>query len=76
MAESIRWDVEELALSDDGTTIALLVNEDGPSILRILDARSGLERQKPGLAPGRLSNIAFRRKSLEIASKSPLIKLA
>jgi dipeptidyl aminopeptidase/acylaminoacyl peptidase len=40
LSRSIRWNVEGLALSPDGRTLALNLNEDGYSRLYLLDTRS------------------------------------
>jgi dipeptidyl aminopeptidase/acylaminoacyl peptidase len=40
LTRSIRWNVDEIALSHDGNTLALVTNEDGYSVLRLLDTRS------------------------------------
>ncbi|HEY7347773.1 MAG TPA: S9 family peptidase [Ktedonobacterales bacterium] len=37
----ISWDTEELAVSDDGTRLALVTNEEGYSRLEIVDAAAG-----------------------------------
>ncbi len=68
-ADSLRWDVESLALSDDGALAAYMVNEDGYSRLHLLDLRTGKELPSPetpqtprGVALG----LAFRPGSHEI----------
>jgi dipeptidyl aminopeptidase/acylaminoacyl peptidase len=45
----LRWDVEEFALSDDGQTIAFTTNENGVSVLRLLDTATGRELPRPEL---------------------------
>ena len=47
LTEDVPWDVEEFDLSPDGKPIALLTNEDGAGVLRLLDAASGREQPRP-----------------------------
>ena len=52
LTRQIKWDVEYLRLSWDGKTIAFTANEDGLSVLHLLDTRSGQERPAPKLPAG------------------------
>ena len=52
LAADLRWDVEELELSRDGGTIAFVTNEDGVSVLRLLDTATGKEKPAPRLGLG------------------------
>jgi Tol biopolymer transport system component len=54
LTAGIPWDVEEFELSPDGRTIALISNEDGIGVLRLLKVESGEEVPQPRL-PGRSS---------------------
>lgn len=40
LTRNIPWNVEEIALSHDGRTLAFTTNEDGYSVLRLLDTRT------------------------------------
>jgi dipeptidyl aminopeptidase/acylaminoacyl peptidase len=60
------WDVEDFALSDDGTRLAFLVNEDGISRLHAIDLKSGAALPVPDLPPGSATNIEFRPHSHEV----------
>ena len=62
----IPWDVEGFDLSDDGTLLAFLVNEDGISRLHLLDVASGRELPLPELPAGVANAVLFRPKSHEI----------
>jgi dipeptidyl aminopeptidase/acylaminoacyl peptidase len=62
----IPWDVEDFDLSDDGTTIAAVVNEDGIDRLHIFDAATGQERPAPGLPAGQIGGLEFRKGTLEL----------
>ncbi len=48
----VDWDVSDFDLSRDGRTIAFVTNEDGVSVLRLLDTASGKEKPAPKLALG------------------------
>ena len=41
LTQDIPWDVEFYELSPDGRTVAFVVNQDGSSVLRLLDLRTG-----------------------------------
>ncbi|MGH6658037.1 MAG: prolyl oligopeptidase family serine peptidase, partial [Sphingomicrobium sp.] len=56
---SLDWDIEEFDISDDGRTIAFLVNEAGISRLCLLDPSSGAVRRVDGLPQGVASNLKF-----------------
>lgn len=67
LTAAIPWDVEGYDLSDDGRTIVLTANEDGLSRLHILDVATGAERPAPGLPPGLVGGLKFRRGTNEFA---------
>jgi dipeptidyl aminopeptidase/acylaminoacyl peptidase len=48
LTAAIPWDVYQYEVSPDGATIAVVTNEDGLLVLRLLDARTGRERKLPG----------------------------
>lgn len=49
-SDKIRWDVEGLALSPDGWTLAFIANADGTSEIHLLDVRTGRELPAPALS--------------------------
>jgi dipeptidyl aminopeptidase/acylaminoacyl peptidase len=63
LSRHIPWNVEELALSPDGTTLAFVTNEDGWGVLRLLDTRTGKERLAPNLPKGLVSGLRFAKQS-------------
>lgn len=67
LSGEIPWDVEELELSDDGKILAFLVNEDGISRLRIVNAGTGQALPSPEVPEGVAGNLLFRPGSHEIA---------
>ena len=52
LTKDVPWDVEEFDLSPDGKTIALLTNEDGAGVLRLIDVASRRELPRPKLPLG------------------------
>lgn len=63
LTRHIKWNVEEIALSPDGRTLALSVNEDGLSVLRLLDTATKKDRVVPGVPKGVISGLKFARKA-------------
>ncbi|MBK7581887.1 MAG: alpha/beta fold hydrolase [Myxococcales bacterium] len=63
LTRHIKWNVEELALSSDGATLAFTVNEDGVSVLRLLDTRTRKDRVVGGLPKGVISGLRFAAKA-------------
>jgi dipeptidyl aminopeptidase/acylaminoacyl peptidase len=53
------WDVERAALSRDGRTLAMVVNEDGYDTLRLIDTAAMKDRPAPELARGLITGLAF-----------------
>ncbi|GMU73045.1 MAG: S9 family peptidase [Burkholderiales bacterium] len=71
-----RWDVEELALSRDGRTLALVVNEAGAGVLRLYDADTRRELPRPDVPIGTVSGVQWHADSTALAfdldsSRSP-----
>lgn len=44
LTSHIPWDIEDIALSDDGKLLAFTVNEDGASVLHLLDTATQIEQ--------------------------------
>jgi len=61
LMDSPRWNVESIALSGDGKTLATVTNEDGYGVLRLLDAKSGKELGRPKVPAGVIGGLAFAR---------------
>lgn len=59
LTDHIKWDVDDFELSPDGKTIAMITNEDGVGILRLLDANSGNEFPLPELPTGIVSGVQW-----------------
>ena len=67
LTPQISWDVEAFTLSPDGSTIAFVTNEEGLSILHLLDTATGREKPAPGLPAGILGAAEWRGDSRELA---------
>ncbi|HEY7514959.1 MAG TPA: S9 family peptidase, partial [Vicinamibacteria bacterium] len=59
LTSHVSWDVQTFDLSPDGTTIAFETNEDGASVLRLLDTATGRETGGPKLPRGVLSGLEW-----------------
>ena len=67
LTPGLNWDVEDLDLSKDGRWIAFEANEDGISILHVLDTKTNKEVPVPKLPVGVIRGIEWRNNSREIA---------
>jgi dipeptidyl aminopeptidase/acylaminoacyl peptidase len=63
----LKWGVEEVDLSKDGRWIAFVSNEDGISVLHVLDRKSNHEVAVPKLPVGVISGLRWRNNSREVA---------
>ncbi len=63
------WDIEHLALTPDGNTMALVTNEDGYSLLELFDVSNGWGERKPLLAPTLPRGIVFETVWLQDGSR-------
>ena len=59
LTSHVKWDVQSFHLSPDGKTVAFETNEDGASVLRLLDLASGREKPGPKLPLGVLSGLEW-----------------
>ncbi|HEY6225649.1 MAG TPA: S9 family peptidase, partial [Verrucomicrobiae bacterium] len=64
---NINWDITDFDLAADGKTIALVSNEDGVSVLRFLDAKSGKQKLQAKLPAGVISGLKWHDKLEEVA---------
>jgi len=72
----ISHDVDDVAISPNGELIAVVINEDGAGVLRVLDAKTGKERRSPNLPLGTISGLHFHENNRDLAfnlssAKSP-----
>lgn len=57
---NISWDVDEFALSDDGTLIAFVINQNGFGRLHLMNSATGTERRLAGVPNGLVSGLVWR----------------
>jgi len=77
LATDIKWDVDTFDLSYDGRTIAFVTNEDGTSVIRLLDTASGRQKPGPRLPLGVVGRVVWHRNNRDVAfslssARSPL----
>jgi len=61
LTRQISWDVEDIDLSEDGRHLAFVTNEDGISVLHVLDTQTEQELSLPDLPAGLISGIQWHR---------------
>ncbi len=66
LTKDIPWDVEDFALTQDNKTVAVVTNENGASILRLIDATTGAEDLRPKLPLGVISSLEWRADGSEL----------
>lgn len=66
LTSSIKWDVDDFTLSDDGRTIAFSTNEAGLSHLYLLDSRSRSYKAVASIPAGVISGLKWRPHSNEL----------
>ena len=62
----IQWDVQDFDLSPDGRAIAFVTNEEGASILHLLDTATGKEKPVPKLPTGVISGIQWHKNGRDL----------
>ncbi|HEX9275140.1 MAG TPA: prolyl oligopeptidase family serine peptidase [Casimicrobiaceae bacterium] len=65
--DSSNWDVEEIALSPDGRTLAVITNEGGVGVLRLYDAQTRRALPQPSLPLGGASRLVWHEDSRDLA---------
>lgn len=66
LTDHIKWDVDEIALSNDGRSIAFVTNEDGIGRLHLLDTKSRKERAVPNLPVGLIGGVEWHKNSRDL----------
>ncbi len=66
LTSGIPWDVEEIDLSDDGKSLAFVTNEDGISVLHVIDTATQKEKALPKLPIGQVSGITWHRNNQDL----------
>ena len=67
LTAALTGDVEDFALSPDGSVVAFTVNQDGQSTLHLLDVATRQERPSPAIATGVVTNLQWHRNGVELA---------
>jgi dipeptidyl aminopeptidase/acylaminoacyl peptidase len=67
LTADIRWDVEEIDISPDGRHLALVINEDGVTSLRIMELETGVVRPVEGISDGLVNSVQFHQLRNEVA---------
>ena len=76
LTDHIHWDVEGFDITPDGKTIAFTANEDGLSVLHLLDTKTGKEKPAPKLPAGLIFGVQWHQNGRDLAfgvtgSRSP-----
>ncbi|MBD2195350.1 MULTISPECIES: S9 family peptidase [Calothrix] len=66
LTSHIPWNVEDFDLSDDGKHIAFVTNEDGASVLHLLDTATGKEKPLPKLPVGNIYGVSWHRNNQDL----------
>ncbi len=66
LTSDINWDVEEFDLSEDGKHIAFVTNEDGASVLHLLETATMKEKPLPKLPIGQVYRINWHRNNEDL----------
>jgi len=66
LTSDIPWDLDEFALSWDGKKIAFLTNEDGLSVLHMLDTSTGKELPVPKLPVGLVGGLIWHKNNKDL----------
>jgi dipeptidyl aminopeptidase/acylaminoacyl peptidase len=66
LTTDIKWDVEDLALSDDGKTLAFVTNEDGIGKLYLLDTATRKYRPVAGISAGQIGGLDFHKNNRDL----------
>src|SRR5580692_5603475 len=66
LTSNIPWDVDEFDLSNDGRTIAFVINEDGLGVLHLLDTKTRREKPVPSLPKGLVSGVSWHKNNRDL----------
>lgn len=66
LTTNIPWDVEDFDLSHDGKYLAFVTNEDGASVLHLLETATGKEKPLPKLPVGQIFSINWHRNNQDL----------
>lgn len=63
---NIPWDIDEFELSEDGSKIAFVANENGAGVLHVMHFRSGKELKLPEIPRGIVSNVRWHENNRDL----------
>ncbi len=66
LTTDIKWDVDEIELSEDGKTLAFVTNEDGISRLYLMNTATRKYRQVTGIPAGLIAALNFHKNSRDL----------
>ena len=66
LTTDIKWDVDEVELSEDGKTLAFVTNEDGIGKLYLMNTATGKYRPVPGIPTGLIGGLNFHKNSRDL----------
>ncbi|PAX51767.1 peptidase S9, prolyl oligopeptidase [Brunnivagina elsteri CCALA 953] len=66
ITSNIPWDVEDIDLSEDGKNLAFVTNEDGASILHLLDTATNKEKPLPKLPVGQVYGVTWHKNNEDL----------
>ncbi|HZD94513.1 MAG TPA: DPP IV N-terminal domain-containing protein, partial [Candidatus Sulfotelmatobacter sp.] len=66
LTTDIKWDVDEIDLSDDGKTLAFVTNEDGISRLYLMDTATRKYHQVSGIPTGLIGGLHFHKNNRDL----------
>lgn len=66
LTNHIPWDIEQLRLSHDGQILAFTANENGASVLHLLDTATGQERPLPALPIGQVYGLNWHKNNRDL----------
>lgn len=67
LTADIDWDVERIAMSEDGKQLAFVVNEDGNNVLRLMDTANHKIVPAPKLPLGTIGSVQWHKDSTNLA---------
>jgi dipeptidyl aminopeptidase/acylaminoacyl peptidase len=64
--DHIHWDIDQFSLSWDGKTLAFVANEDGRSVLRLLDTATNKEKAQPDVPTGIIGDLRWHKNNRDL----------
>ncbi|HEX4605044.1 MAG TPA: prolyl oligopeptidase family serine peptidase, partial [Candidatus Angelobacter sp.] len=66
LTTDIKWDVNDVALSDDGKTLAFVTNEDGISKVYLMNTATGKYHPVTGIPTGLIGGLSFHKNNRDL----------